>query len=85
MGWFHKKAIDFFSKEEGNEIVKAIQAAEKHTSGEVRVHLEAHCRGNLIKRASRIFDKLEMEKTKDRCGVLVYLATEDHKFAIFCR
>jgi len=73
---------DFFSKEEHKAISTAIKAAEKRTSGEIRVHLEDHCDDLPEDRAAYIFDRLEMYETKDRNAVLFYLAVEDHRFAV---
>ena len=63
-------------------IAAAIQNAENQTSGEIRVHMEKTCGGNVLDRASEVFANLEMHKTKLRNGVLFYLAFEDRKFAI---
>lgn len=71
-----------FSTKEQEQITAAIQSAENRTSGEIRVHLERNCQGNVLDRASEIFEQLEMHKTKLRNGVLFYLAYEDRKFAI---
>lgn len=76
------KAIDFFTKEEGEQIVSAIKEAEMNTSGEVRVHIEAKAGKDPYERAKKVFDKLGMSRTEQRNGVLFYLATEDKKFAI---
>ena len=76
------KPSDFFSTEEKKQILEAIRNAEMNTSGEIRVHLEKKCKGNVLDRAAFIFHKLEMHKTKQRNGVLFYLAIENHKFAI---
>ncbi len=73
---------NFFSKSEKDKIVNAIKLAEKETSGEIRVHIDKKCKGDVLDRASYIFEKLEMHKTKLRNGVLFYLAVDDHKFAI---
>ncbi len=35
---------DFLTTKEEQEIIQAILDAEKNTSGEIRVHLEAHTR-----------------------------------------
>ena len=72
----------FFSNEEKEEIVKAIQTAELNTSGEIRVHIENKCTENELDRAAYWFSKLKMHKTEQRNGVLFYLAISDHKFAI---
>jgi uncharacterized membrane protein len=76
------KAENFFTKEERNMILKAIEEAEKNTSGEIRVHLENYCSGDVLDCASAVFSKLKMHKTQNRNGVLFYLAIQHKKFAI---
>jgi len=76
------KAEDFFSQEEKDSITEAISIAEKNTSGEIRVHLENKCEDDVLDCAAYIFEKMKMHKTKDRNGVLFYLAIADRKFAI---
>lgn len=71
-----------FSDEEQDEIRKAIEIAETRTSGEIRVSAEKHCKGDPLERAANYFYKIGMDKTALRNGVLIYIATEDHKFAI---
>jgi uncharacterized membrane protein len=75
-------AENFFSTEEKQQILDSIRNAEKNTSGEIRVHLENHCNGEVLDRAAYLFEKLHMHETKQRNGVLFYLAVKDHKFAI---
>ncbi|MDD4108509.1 MAG: TPM domain-containing protein [Prolixibacteraceae bacterium] len=72
----------YFSEENELEITEAIRAAELNTSGEIRVHIEKRCKGDVLERAAYIFEKLQMHKTELRNGVLFYLAIEDHKYAI---
>ncbi len=71
-----------FNEEEQQRIRVAIEDAEKHTSGQIRVCIEKTCNENVLDRAAKYFHKLEMHQTKHRNGVLVYLATVDRKFAI---
>jgi uncharacterized membrane protein len=69
---------------EQQQIVAAIQAAERRTSGEVRVFVESHCRYvNPLDRATEVFASLKMEKTAARNGVLVYVALRDRQLALF--
>lgn len=75
-------AITILNREEDHRIVKAIKQAEKNTSGEIKVHIENHCRGNVEERSLVVFDKLKLNETQLRNGVLIYLAVKDHKFAI---
>ncbi len=77
-----KTASDFFTPQQQEAIRKAVQDAELETSGEVRVHVENTCEGDVLDRAATVFDKLGMTKTEQRNGVLFYLAVKSHKFAI---
>jgi uncharacterized membrane protein len=75
-------ASSFFTKEQQSKILASVMAAEEATSGEIRVHIESTCKGDVMDRAAWIFHKLGMHKTALRNGVLFYLAIEDKKFAI---
>ena len=75
-------ASKIFTSDQKQEIVSAIKEAELNTSGEIRVHIENHCKADVLDRAAAVFASLDMYKTKLRNGVLFYLSVEDHKFAI---
>ncbi len=72
----------YFTEENKLQIANAIRVAELNTSGEIRIHIEKFCKGDVLDQAAYVFEKLEMHKTELRNGVLFYLAIEDHKFAI---
>ena len=73
----------FFSADEQERILLAIQKAEDHTSGEIRLHLEGRCPTNEpLDHAKDLFFKLGMDKTDQRNGVIIYIATASHRFAI---
>ena len=72
----------FLTAREREQISAAIAAAERETSGEIRVHLAARCPGDPYVEATRVFQMLGMQKTRHRNGVLIYLATADRRFAI---
>lgn len=74
---------EFLTKDEEQEIIEAIRIAEKNTSGEIRVHIEATTDKDHFKRALEVFHLLKMFNTKDENGVLIYVAVEDHKFVIY--
>ncbi len=74
--------MSLFTSEEQEQIANTIADAEKATSGEIRIAVEKHCHGSAFERATEYFAKLDMDKTAQRNGVLIYLASEDHKFAI---
>lgn len=71
-----------FTEQEQQQIRKAIEAAEKNTSGEIRICVEKTCSEEVLDRAATYFNKLNMHKTSLRNGVLIYLSTVDRKFAI---
>jgi len=75
-------ASKFFTSDQKQQIVSAIKDAELNTSGEIRVHIENHCKKEALDRAATVFASLKMHKTKLRNGVLFYLSVKDHKFAI---
>lgn len=76
------KAATFFTLLEKEDIKMAIRQAELDTSGEIRVHVETSCPGDVMDRAALLFEKLNMHKTRLRNGVLIYLALRNRKFAI---
>ena len=73
---------NFLSDQEQANVLAAISDAESQTSGEIRLHLESRCKGDVLDRAAVVFETLAMHKTALRNGVLFYLGTEDRKFAI---
>ena len=73
---------EFLGKENEKLIVEAIARAEANTSGEIRVHIESKCKGEVLDRAAWLFKKLGMQATAARNGVLIYLSVNDKKFAI---
>ena len=80
--WQKKK--EFFTPEETQQLVRAIQEAELNTSGEVRIYVESRCRYvDAIDRAQQIFFNLEMHKTDQRNATLVYVAVKDKQVAVF--
>ena len=75
-------ASDRFDESDRLQILAEIKEAEKNTSGEIRLFIEDDCGENVLDRAAFIFKELEMDKTKERNGVLFYLATNSRQFAI---
>jgi len=71
------------NKEEQEKVVAAIQEAEKNTTGELRVFMESRCAYvDAMERAKEVFAELGMTETERRNAVLVYMAYDDHQFAI---
>src|SRR5690606_23213044 len=84
------KVEKFLTQEEEAAIIEAIRNAEKNTSGEIRVHLEAKSISaedpnetiDAFDRAAEVFDMLNMHNTADRNGVLIYVAVKDRTLVI---
>ncbi|WP_422861654.1 TPM domain-containing protein [Flagellimonas sp. W118] len=74
---------EFLTADEEQEIVNAILEAEKNTSGEIRVHIEATAKMDHFSRAQQVFHLLKMDNTKDENGLLLYVAVNDKKFVIY--
>ena len=75
-------AKEYFTEARLAALDKAIKAAEKATSGEVRLYVEDKCKEDVLDRAAYLFSELKMHETELRNGVLFYLAMKDRKFAI---
>lgn len=76
------KTEDFLTPEAEVEVINAIQTAEKHTSGEIRVHIEKGSKMDALERAKELFHLLKMDNTKLQNGVLIYLDIKHRRFSI---
>jgi len=75
--------MEIFSTADQDRIVQAISVAEGKTSGEIRLVVDRKVAATSVTEAAiHYFRKLDMHKTRLKNGVLIYLATEDHEFAI---
>lgn len=77
------KVESFLTIQEEQEIISAIQIAEKNTSGEIRVHIEGSADKDIFKRSLEVFQRLKMFETKLQNSVLIYVAVNDKKFAVY--
>ena len=78
--FFRKKLL---SPIEEQRLMKAIKDAELMTSGEIRIHIEAICKGDPLDACKKKFEQLQMHQTKDRNGILFYLALKSKSFAVW--
>ena len=76
------KTEDFLTLEDEKDVINAIQTAERHTSGEIRVHIEQGSKTDALDRAKEIFHLLKMDNTKLQNGVLIYLDVKHKRFSI---
>ena len=70
------------SKEFRERIVAAITAAEKDTSGEIRLHIQNRVKGDILEVAKKRFEKMGMTATELRNGVLFFMAMKDQTFSV---
>ncbi len=87
----------FLNSKQEEQVVAAIVAAEKETSGEIRVHLENFDtsfikeqsgvdltpKEMVYQRAQQVFEILEMQNTMQRNGVLIYVAVNLRQFVVY--
>jgi uncharacterized membrane protein len=77
------KQKEFLAQLDQQRIVDAIAAAERETSGEIRVHVQPKATGAELREvAERTFERLGMTKTALRNGVLLFIASEESRFVI---
>ncbi|WP_138430401.1 TPM domain-containing protein [Fodinibius saliphilus] len=74
---------DLLTEEQEQQVISAIQKAENKSSGEIRVHIEEECESDALERAAQVFHDLGMDQTQRQNGVLIYIASEDHKAAVY--
>ena len=82
MTWWLEPVRRLLSKKEETAVLEAIRRAEARTSGEIRVHVERRCAGNAMAAAERWFQRLGMDATRERNGILFYVAVDERAFAI---
>lgn len=76
------KARDFLNQLRHDDIVAAIREAEQKTSGELRVFVSRKQVGDPLAAAQAEFERLGMTKTRERNGVLIFVAPRARKFSV---
>jgi uncharacterized membrane protein len=76
------KPHHFLKAVDRDRIVAAIAAAEKRTSGEIRVYISRKKVDHAIHAAGHCFTKLKMSQTPLRNAVLIFIAPVSHQFAV---
>ncbi len=72
----------FLLKLRHKTILKAIEAAEQRTSGEIRVFISHRKCPEPVKAAQEQFELLNMRATRERNGILFFIAPRSRNFAI---
>jgi uncharacterized membrane protein len=73
---------EFLDKLRHEEIVAAIAEAEGRTSGEIRVFVSRQPVNDPVPVAQSEFVRMGMERTRERNGVLIFVAPATNKFAV---
>lgn len=73
---------EWLTRDELHRLRDAVRAAEKRTSGEIRLHLDVAIMDDVLDHAAFVFDQLGMGNTKDRNGVLLYVSVPGRKVAV---
>jgi uncharacterized membrane protein len=76
------KHSEFINQLAHDKIVKAIAAAEKKTSGEIRVFISSKKITDAVGTAQAEFNRLGMRQTQHRNAVLIFVAPNSQKFAV---
>ena len=74
---------DFLGKLDHDRIVAAIRDAEGKSSGEIRVYVQrGELEGDAFDHARKKFAQLAMQATRERNGILIFVAPRAQKFAV---
>lgn len=76
------KLKSFLDRLDHDRIVRAIQAAEARSRGEIRVHASSRAVVDAKKAAAEQFEKLGMVGTAEGTGVLIFVAPRSRNLAV---
>lgn len=74
--WNWKRCLD------QERVLAAIRQAERQSSGQIRVSVAPFFWGNVDKVARRAFQRLGVDATRERNGVLIFLVPSRRRFAV---
>ena len=72
----------FLTDQEMASLVEAIQTAEDHSTGEIRIHIDSNTEGNNAEIAFEVFKRLCKDKTAEKNGVLFHINFEQQYLTI---
>lgn len=73
---------NFLTDQEMASLVEAIQTAENHSSGEIRIHIDSNTEGNNAETAFKVFERLCKDQTAAKNAVLFHVNFEQHYLTI---
>ncbi len=74
-----RKLLDII---DDDRVKAAILAAEKRTSGEIRVSVSRFFYGSVRRAAERAFERMNMRGTRDRNGILFFVVPSRRRFVV---
>jgi uncharacterized membrane protein len=74
--------IAFLAQLDDDRIVAAIRAAERRSAGEIRVFIDNGKADDPLAAAAEHFHRMDMTQTRQRNGVLLFVAPRSQTFAI---
>jgi uncharacterized membrane protein len=74
---------NILSEQEKAVLQSSINAAERGTTGKIRVHIEKKAGKNPFEKARAVFESYGLNGYADRNCVLLYVSTEDRQFVVF--
>ncbi|MFY1045016.1 TPM domain-containing protein [Chryseobacterium sp. GP-SGM7] len=72
----------FLTNQQIDSLVKAIQSAEQHSTGEIRVHIDSSTDSNIAEAAFNVFKELCKDKTAEKNAVLFHVNFENKYLTI---
>ena len=73
---------NFLTDQQMASLVEAIQTAEDHSTGEIRIHIDSNTEGNNAQIAFEVFKRLCKNKTVAKNAVLFHVNFEQHYLTI---
>lgn len=73
---------NFLTDQEMASLIEAIQTAEDHSSGEIRIHIDSNTEGNNAEIAFKVFERLCKDRTAAKNAVLFHVNFEQHYLTI---
>jgi uncharacterized membrane protein len=80
MGFMHRRRL--LNRLDVTRVKRAIEEAEKETSGEIRVSVSRFFWGSIRTAAERAFVRLGMNQTKNRNGILFFIVPARRRFVV---
>ena len=67
---------------EAEQVASAIEAAERRTSGEIKVVITRHCWTTLERKAAKIIEECRLDQTAERAAVLILIVAANRELII---